>query len=211
MLAIHGDTRYVRYCFGGSVVDFMPYSCVVEPYKIDKSFTGNIFWEVWSRPFFQEEGSGREWRFRGHQLYRGSERVRSYERVSFNLLLNRETNEILELRSSDVNSVEICEYDAFSSCERGKLYKLTRGIEVSFNTAANGEVRYSNNAFPLFVYDKGSFLAPRQKVITLELIPNLGYSINASNISGCEGTLSGQFYTIPARQTDCAITMKFTR
>ncbi|HEY0892404.1 MAG TPA: hypothetical protein VGE32_05045, partial [Cellvibrio sp.] len=72
LLAIHGDKRYVRYCYGADYVGFIPYNCLLEPYKIDKTFTGNIFWDTWSRPYFQEEGSGREWRFSGHQLHRGN-------------------------------------------------------------------------------------------------------------------------------------------
>ncbi len=211
LLAIYGDKRYLRYCYGPDFENFLPSYCLLEPYVIDKTFTGNIFWETWSRPFFQEDGSGREWRFWGHQLYREGEPLRTYERVSFNLLLDRTTNTVLELRSSNLNSIELCEYDAFDSCERGTVYTLTRGIEISVNTAANGEVRYGSNHFPVAASGKGSFLVPRQKMITLELIPQIGYTINAGNISGCDGTLSGQFYSIPARQTDCAITMKFIR
>lgn len=206
LLAIHDGERYVRYCYGYDAEQFKPINCIVESYIIDKTFTGNIFWEVWSRPFFQD-GTGREWRFWGHQLMREGEFLRNYDRVGVNLLYDKTTGMLLELRSSDLESIELCEYSASSSCESGNIHRLTRGLEITINRFANGLVRYSGDTLVNSISDRGGFLAPRGKIVTLEIVPQNGYTITANNITGCDGTLSGTFYTIPARQTDCEITL----
>lgn len=210
VLAIHSNKRYIKYCYGNDSENFVPAACLVEAYSLDKSFTGNIFWDVWSKPVFQEAGTRRAWSFFGHFFMRETEFARNLVRVGSNLLLDKELHKLLELRASDINTIDVCEYDIASACERGTLYHLTRAAEIKINGSGNGSVKYAYNSFGYQVSGKGGLLIPRDQSISIELQSASGYTINAQNISGCDGALSGNFYTIPARATDCEMSVTFT-
>lgn len=102
-------------------------------------------------------------------------------------------------------------YTLLSSCEAGTVHRLNRGMEIAVNNpSGNGRVQYSASTPILSVFGKGSMLLPKSTAISLKVIPDAGYTITLGNISGCDGTLNGTSYDIPARQSDCEITLQFT-
>lgn len=212
VLAVHSGKYLIKSCYGSDSVDFIPAGCLVENFIIDNAhYDGKVFWEVWSNPYFQEEGTLREWRFAGHDLYRSGDGLRTYQRIASNLLFNKETKSILEMRSSSIDSIELCEYTLLSSCEAGTVHRLNRGMEIAVNNpSGNGRVQYSASTPILSVFGKGSMLLPKSTAISLKVIPDSGYTITLGDISGCDGTLNGTSYDIPARQSDCEITLQFT-
>lgn len=209
LLAIQNGVHYFTYCGGQEATPFNPSGCVLDSYTISKTFIGNLFWETWSKPYFQDSTKA-QWRFDGHKLYRGLNAV-TYNRIAPNKLYHFENDTVLEMRSSTQNSIEVCEYDADSSCESGTVYQLERGLEIKLNKTGSGELMYSmsgSTSEDATVY--GSTLQAKGKQIRLRVEPATGYQMTAENISGCGGRLVNNYYEIPARQTDCEITANFT-
>lgn len=210
LLAIHDGQHYMQYCYGSEFesVDFKPTNCLLEAYVIDKTFTGTTFWEHWSRPLFQEVDTLRQWRFDSNyslqrQLPDGNWSDSNYEKVAANQLFFRDTGKVLEMLSSDKDSISVCEYDAFSECDEGSVYNLKRAVEVKITKAGSGAVDgYSNGS--------RSIMIPRGNSYQLLLAPASGYEITANNITGCEGSLVNNFYIITARETDCEVSVTFT-
>lgn len=209
LLAIQNGIHYFVYCGGTDAIPFTPFSCTLDAYTISKVFTGNLFWETWSKPYFQDSSKA-QWRFDGHKLYRGFDLI-AYQRIAPNKLYHFETDTVLEMRSSTLNSIEVCEYDADSSCESGTVYQLERGLEIKLNKTGSGELRYSMSGFlpdDTLVY--GSTLQAKDRQVRFKVEPATAYQMTAGNISGCGGSLVNNYYEIPARQTDCEITANFT-
>lgn len=188
--------------------DVLP-GCGVVRYTIDKNFAGNLVWENWVSPFFQDELLG-EWRFyEGYRLSRDGYEDQ-YRRLAFNMLVSLSGNSILEILSSNMNSVELCEYGLDETCEDGTIHRLTRGLEIKVTNGGNGSVEYWPSVFSAPVAMVGSVLQPKLKVIRFHINPDHGYSLSAGNISGCDGVLTDDIYEIPARELDCEITVNFT-
>lgn len=197
LLGIYDGKYYFNYCGGMNTEPFTHHSCVVEIYTIDKQYGGNVFWEQWSNPFFQDTNSNESWRFTGHDLYRGSHLI-SYTRVASNKFYDRLSDKVLELRDSSLNDIKVCEYDADAGCEQGVEYELKRGIEIGITfTGSSGRL-------------PSSTLQPRGEQIRLKIEPAAGYQLLAENITGCDGALINGYYEIPARQDDCDIAVNFT-
>ncbi|MCE3252616.1 MAG: hypothetical protein K0Q67_1636 [Cellvibrio sp.] len=209
LLAIHDGQHYMQYCYGNESDDFKPTNCLLEAYVIDKTFTGTTFWENWSRPLFQEADTLRQWQFGGsydlqRQLPDGSWPTFTYAKVASNLLFVRDTGKVLEMLSSDKDSISVCEYDAFSECDKGTIYNLTRGLEMKITVAGDGSVHAIANG-------TGSLMFPKLDNFVLFLNPSPGSTFTANNIvSDCNGDLVGDYYTIPARETDCEVSVTFT-
>ena len=209
LLAIQNGVHHFVYCGGIESTPFVPASCTLDAYAISKTFTGNLFWETWSKPYFQDSTKA-QWRFDGHKLYRGFD-VIAYQRIAPNKLYHFESDTVLEMRSSTLNSIEVCEYDADSSCESGTVYQLERGLEIKLNKTGNGALLYSMSAYTVdetTVY--GSSLQAKDRQVRFRVEPASGYQMTTGNISGCDGSLVNNYYEIPARQTDCEITANFT-
>lgn len=204
LLAIHDGQHYMQYCYGGEREDFTPINCLLEAYVIDKTFTGTTFWEVWSHPLFQETDSLKPWRFRGNTLERDEIPVFNYQRVAANMFYERDYGKVLEMLSSDKDSISVCEYDAFSECDEGTTYNLTRSLEMKITVAGGGSVHSIANG-------TGSLMFPKLDNFVLFLNPSAGYTVTADNIvSDCNGSYASPYYTIPARETDCEVSVTFT-
>jgi hypothetical protein len=209
LLAIHDGQHYMQYCYGIGSEDFKPINCLLEAYVIDKTFTGTTFWENWSRPLFQEADTLRQWRFGlSHDLQRqlpnGNWPTFTYEKVAANLLFISDTGKVLEMLSSDKDSISVCEYDAFSECDKGSVYNLKRSLEVKITAAGNGTVEG-------FMNSTQSYMFPRLENYRLFLNPSAGHTITANNIvSDCNGALVDNYYDISARDSDCKISVTFT-
>lgn len=212
LLGIHGEKHYFHYCGGNNTQPFSPQGCVVDVYAINKQFNGNIFWEYWSSPYFQDLASNESWRFIGHELYRGEGKA-SYGRLSSNKLYDKSTGKVLELLSTDINVITLCEYDADENCELGTQYELKRGIEINIIRTGLGDISFSDTPGYSFMIAKASpisMLQPRGKDIRLSVVPDSQYQLSATDINGCNGSLVNGYYEIPARQDDCEITVNFT-
>jgi len=209
LLAINNGQHYVQYCSGADSENFLPTSCIIESYVIDKTFSGTTFWEYWSHPLFQEVDTLRQWRFDGNldflrQLPDGSWPSFTYEKVASNLLFVRDTGKVLEMLSSDKDSISVCEYDAFTSCEQGTSYNLKRSLEMKITVAGGGIVEGVENS-------TNSHMFARLENYRLFLEASSGYTVTANNIvSNCNGSFGGNYYDIPARETDCEISVTFT-
>lgn len=209
LLAIHDGQHYMQYCYGSEFesVDFKPTNCLLEVYVIDKTFTGTTFWEVWSHPLFQETDSLKAWRFARNslELERDGMPVFNYQRVAANMLYEPDYGKVLEMLSSTQDSIEVCEYDAFSSCDKGTVYNLTRSLEMKITVAGGGSVHAIANG-------TGSLMFPKLDNFVLFLNPSVGYTVTADNIvSDCNGSYFSPYYDIPARETDCEVSVTFTR
>jgi hypothetical protein len=208
LLAIKDGQHYMQHCYGVSTDNFIPSGCVVESYVIDKTFSGTTFWETWSNPLFQNKETGEYWQFWGHVLSLHNPdfyQSRSYIKVAPNLLFDYPNGKILEMFSSNINSVDVCEYDVFSACDEGELFTLERTPELKITISGNGSVSYETREFT----STGSMMV-RREAKSLLLQPAAGQEALASNISGCDGTLNGNNYDIQAPVADCEIVVEFT-
>lgn len=209
VLAINDGQYYLQNCYGENAVNFVPTGCVVESYVIDKTFTGTTFWESWSNPLFENMATGDYWQFWGHSLhmYSGSHlyNYRSVKKVAPNLFLDVNNWKILEMLSSDLNAIEVCEYNVGDTCAANDVFTLARAPEIRFNISGNGLVHDNTRGFQT----SGSMMV-RKEAKSLFLQPATGQEILPNNVSGCDGSLNGNVYEIPAPQADCEITVAFT-
>ena len=204
LLAIHDGQHYMQYCYGADSENFTPTNCILEAYVIDKTFTGTTFWESWSYPVFEEGNPLTQWTFNGYaQLYIGFGSPLAYKKVAANMLYDETNGKVLEMLSSTQNTIELCEYDAFSSCESGTTHHLTRGVEVKVTVAGEGSVLGTSNG-------SRAFMRTRSYATSFSVIPSEGYQVTADNISGCGGTLFNTTYEIPGLDSDCEVTVTFT-
>ena len=212
LLAINNGRHYMQYCYGGEMVDFKPINCLVEAYVIDKTFSGNTFWESWSHPLFQETGTLQQWRFNGYsEIQRPNLTSVRHEKVASNKLFSKDSGKVLEMLSSSKDLVVLCEYDAFTTCEQGTTYNLKRSLEIKITAIGNGTVYVIDNSTINGVKKStNSYMFPRFENYLLTLEPSSGYTVTANNIVGnCNGSLSGSYYNIPARDADCEISVTF--
>lgn len=208
LLAIQDGRHYMQYCYGLPSGNFVPH-CRLEAYVIDKTFTGTTFWDTRSYTLFDESGSLRSWQFNGGTLERDGIAPSNYWRVSANMVYLSNYRNVLEILSSTRDSIEVCEYEAFSNCENGTIYNLRRGIEIKFKLSGKGYISdFRDNE--VFFKTGDRFLSPRGRSHTLRLFPSSGYQISADNISGCEGSLVDSNYIVNERDSDCELTVNFT-
>ncbi len=208
LLAIKDGKYYIQHCNGMSTDNFIPTSCALETYVIDKTFSGTTFWETWANPHFQNSDTGEYWQFWGHSLYLFNPSLyqsRSFIKVSPNLMLDSVNGKILEMLSSDPDSVEVCEYAVTSSCDAGESYTLMRSPEIKITISGTGSISYESREFQT----SGSLMV-RKEAKSLEVQPAAGYELLPGNIMGCDGVLNGINYDIPAPLADCEIVVTFT-
>lgn len=208
VLAIKDGQYYLQNCYGENTVNFVPTGCVVESYVIDKTFTGTTFWENWSNPLFENMATGDYWQFWGHSLYvydGNYHHLRSIKKMAPNLFLDVFNWKILEMLSSGINAIEVCEYNVGDTCNASDSFTLARTPEIKFNISGSGLIRYETRDFQT----SGSMMV-RKEAKSLFLQPATGQEVLPNNISGCGGNLNGNFYEIPAPQADCEITVTFT-
>ena len=139
--------------------------------------------------------------------------VDSFSRVAANKLYDRNRGVIVELTAASKNEIELCEYSLFETCFESNKKVYTKGIQVKVTAGATVKLAYSGygmgvlyTAEPIF---SNAFMLPKGRGTTIKI-----YSSQANrsiqSVTGCDGTLSGSDYSMPARNTDCEISVTFT-
>ncbi|HTF98546.1 MAG TPA: hypothetical protein VL995_20565 [Cellvibrio sp.] len=208
LLAIKDGKHYLHRCEGTDSENFVPTWCVVEPYVIDKSFSGTTLWETWSNPLFENVETGEYWQFWGLDLYifgQNSLRNVKYKKIAPHLFLDVLNWRFMELLSSSVDQLQVCDYNTFNTCSESDSFELVRAPELKINITGSGSVFYDTREFKT----TGSMMV-RKEAKTLIIQPGVGHAVLNGNISGCDGTLSGTQYAIPAPTVDCEISVTFT-
>jgi hypothetical protein len=217
VLAIYDGRYYTQICQGPEK-DLLPLFCSVGVETKDNSFSGNTLWALWTYPLFQETANNSIWSFEYEALnlaIGANWTSKQTVRVSADKLYDYSDGKIFQLMSSTTQTVDICEYTAFSSCSQdGVLHKLIRGIEIKISKITNGGVDGGNI---VYLYNQGSywryldkiFMAPKNQPIDFLLAPNGGYKINS--VTGCGGTLNIDRYSIPAQSEGCEISVSFVQ
>lgn len=215
VLAIYNGRYYIQYCSGPDQSEYGHVFCSIEVVTNDSSFTGNSFWESWSRPLFQEINTGHIWDFNQNELFllKGEYWIkRPYIKVASNKLYDISGGKILELMSSTTQTIDVCEYNIFADCSTGTLYKLERGVEVRLPaTTTGGHLYYEHktdefNSFG-FTLSKVMMVA-KNRPVTFNVYPEPGFEI--SSVNGCGGEVIGYSYYIPALSADCELSASFT-
>lgn len=206
LLAARDEHYYVKQCYGfGEINSNFSAGCSLGIFAIDKTFTGNTFWGIWSNPLFQESDTLKTWKFSFNILEQENSNStsvsKSYTRVGSNLLYDTHNKTLLEMLSSDTDSVSVCEYSFGQSCDSGITYNLMRGLEVKITSTGHGSLMGARNEARIVMF-------PRLRSHQFELKPDRWNSVES--ISGCGGVLAENIYTIPSQNANCEITVKFT-
>lgn len=215
VLAIYNGRYYIQYCSGPDQSEYGPVFCSIEVVTKDSSFTGNSFWESWSRPLFQEINTGHIWDFNQNELFllKGEYWIkRPYIKVASNKLYDVSGGKILELMSSTTQTIDVCEYNIFADCSTGTLYKLERGVEVRLTDMTTGGHLYyehKTDEFNSFGFTLNEvMMVAKNRPVTFNVYPEPGFEI--SSVSGCGGEVIGYSYYIPALSADCELSASFT-
>ncbi|HSC68684.1 MAG TPA: hypothetical protein VLC79_13385 [Cellvibrio sp.] len=219
VLAIHGETYYLSLCHGPEEDNFIPVQCYLSVTTKAKNFDTGVFWGGWSHPAFNEKISGKAWMVRGEQVFvsDGWSNLTSkpYTRVSATRLFNPEDKTILEMTGANKTEIELCEYKLFEACNDQNKLKYQRGIQIKITTSDGGIVRTKQEALGsdgLHSYEwfaDTALMLAKNTNQSISLWPPAGFAISYDSVSGCDGHLSGNEYHIPARTSDCAITINF--
>jgi len=190
--------------------------CNIEIVTKDTTFTGNVLWASWTEPVFQDLVSDIIWGFYGTQtlsLYTDSNMVNiNYKKVSADTLYEPSSGKILQLVSSNSQTIDVCEYAIFSSCDLANLLTLTRGFEIRISSPSSegtigGNVFYTQNA--MYRSAVGTNLYPRNKPLSFQLVPFDTYRLES--VEGCGGVLDGDNYNVSTLTGDCNILVTFTK
>lgn len=217
LLAIHNGVYYFSVCQG--VVASTPASCYLSQDTRAVNFDSRVFWNTWSYPVFNEQ-SGGAFNYLNNTVITsvtagGQFSGRAYSKVSATRLFNKSANTILEMTAASANGLEICEYAVNDSCRDKDKRIYERGIEIGLTVSPGGNVNYSIDYFDLDAksgtgisrYVERVFMVPKNSPQKLTLFPSAGYKVGSVN--GCEGSLNGTIYSIPARSDACEIAVTF--
>lgn len=217
LLAIHNGVYYFSVCQG--VVASTSASCYLSQDTRAVNFDSRVFWNTWSYPVFNEQGGG-AFNYLNNTVITsatagGSFSGRAYSKVSATRLFNKATNTILEMTAASANGIELCEYAVNDTCRVKDKRIYERGIEIGLTVSPGGNVNYSidyfdldaNNSTGISRYAEQVFMVPRNSPQKLTLFPSAGNRVGSVN--GCDGTLNGSTYSIPARADACEIVVTF--
>lgn len=220
VLAIYDGRYYIQLCQGTSLSDPSSALCNVEIVTKDNSFGANTLWGSWTYPVFQEAANDAIWSFDYYTLnvsIGSSWTQKSLVKVSADRFYDYTGGKILQLVSSTPQTIDICEYDAFSNCSQGGvLHKLNRGIEIKISKTTNGAadglgigggITYVYNQAGYLRSVDNIFMAPKNHSLEFYLSPNSAYKIDT--VTGCGGTLNADAYSVPAQATGCEISINF--
>lgn len=221
VISVVNNHYYTNRCSGKNADVFIPSSCYISAFSINKDFNSVNFGATWINPLFQDQDN-RIFAFSYNELklYDGvSVKTQPFTEVSDNKLYLRKDQKIIELLSSNDQILDVCVYPVFKDCKtNGIKYKFTRGIDITFPAyPSNGWVymRGYNNVFS----NSWSSVSDTKTVaknasIHLSITANSGYKVGA--VSGCDVTLTtgtdywnNPFYEIPARTTSCELKVDF--
>ena len=216
LLAVYDGRYYIQLCQGNESENFTPMYCNIEIVTKDTTFTGNVLWASWTEPVFQDLVSDIIWGFYGTQtlsLYTDSNMVNiNYKKVSADTLYEPSSGKILQLVSSNSQTIDVCEYAIFSSCDLANLLTLIRGFEIRISSPSSegtigGNVFYTQNA--MYRSAAGTNLYPRNKPLSFQLVPFDTYRLES--VEGCGGVLDGDNYNVSTLTGDCNILVTFTK
>jgi len=135
VLKIDAERYYFHVCQGFES-DAQPLVCYIEISTKYNSFDGNTLWGDSAKLTFQDLVNNSDWKFNGTNtleiLGPGSSINRNLVKLSSDTMYDPTTNKLLQLISSTIQTVDICEYDIFSNCNNGVAYKLHREMEIKF-------------------------------------------------------------------------------
>lgn len=217
LIAIHDQKYYMNVCQGENKEEFAYSGCYQTVLTRNQNFEGSVYWGSWSYAAFNETSYGTPWVSVGTATFYGTNpldmSVIDGFRVSANKMFYPDSNTIIEMTAADKNSMELCEYPVFGSCSSSNKKTYERGVQIKLSEGAAALLFYAGfssgsffNAQPQFL---NALMIPKDLTVqTLIFSRYPGFQIDT--ISGCDGTLyNGQQYEIPARTTDCEITVTF--
>lgn len=223
-LALHDGKYYLSVCQGIEAEPFVPIDCYLSVETVNREFLGGVFWNEWSKPFFNHAITGGIWSFLygkviGSNTPEGSIFSSGYVKVSDNMLYNRITDTVIELIEPLKSTIKLCEYKSTDSCDIYTVQPYILGVEVGLTVSSGGSVERQFTVYDTdeqrieidsTVVDK-VFMLPQKRAVTLVLKPSQGFTVDSSSVSGCNGVLSGMNYKIPALTQNCDIVVNFVK
>lgn len=216
LLAVDGSINYIHSCASTSSPAVSLSSCVINLWKKTSDPTIASFGRLGNTPtVFSEPATGKYLLLNSNGIYEGVSNMigekMEYQRVSASRLFVKDTVSIVELMSSDINGVTLCEYQVGKSCDTGVKRIMELGLGVKLNVTGSGTI------FHKFFTARGSIqtsisgwvMLPKNHNQVLSLVPASGYTVTSESVSGCGGSLDGYEYNIPGRLDACEINIAF--
>lgn len=215
VLAIHNQQYYLSICQGEDKPAFVAERCNLAVLTKSENFDGGVFWEGSSYSAFNETGTGTPWISIGTATFFGTDasamNVIDGIRVSENKMFYPDSNTIMEMTFASRNEMALCEYPLFGTCalankktyERGVQVKLPQGAALLFYAGYDSGSFY--NAQPYLI---NAFIIPKNLTVQTLIFSQVA-GRKVESVSGCDGTLQNQQYVIPARSTDCELSVTF--
>lgn len=217
VLAIHDQKYYMSVCQGEEKENFVPQNCYLTVLTKAENFEGGVFWGNWSFAAFNNISTGSAWVPIGSAIFAGTDPARMTVtdgvRVAANKMFYASTQTILEITAADKNTLEVCEYPLFNICSPSNTKTYARGIQVKLAPGAAALLFYAGNstqsiysAQPYFI---NVFMLPKGIAMRASIFSQTA-NRQVQTITGCDGTYDGSSYLIPARESDCEISVTFT-
>lgn len=206
LVARDQDKYYFQRCEGNSGQSYS--FCTLEPYKIDPTFSERTWWEEWGTPSLYSKDN-QYWVFSGYQANvrsNGETSVRKFVKVAPRLLYEISTDKILEMISADTESFEVCEYLSSEICVPTTVFTFRKAPELLVSIVGNGAVHREIDNWSYNVYRKTVSFSVDNQPMKLSIRPDL---YHAFNVSGCEGSLDGEYFLIPTLSSSCEVKVEF--
>lgn len=215
VLAIVNNHYYFSLC-GGHETNALSF-CSLEVATIDKAFSGNDLWAGWSSAVFQDQYQA-TWNFVYDVLAIPSLDIpflTGYRKVSNASFYIPSKDTVIELLSASKTGIEICAHKAFADCNPSQKFTLTRGLDIGVSYTTNADKtrggsigkKFNNETGWSAYYTDSGVTIPNNQSVEFAFFPETGYKLAA--VSGCNGALVGDTYTVPARTSTCDISISF--
>ena len=117
--------------------------------------------------------------------------------------LHYKGSKILELIQSNINGMEVCEYEEGQKCEDGERFFLSNRNPAKITLAVNGQGYLDANDSTTANYQLQGF----GNVMSYQV--NAAYGHTLSSLIGCGGELVGNVYNTSPLKSSCTITATF--